>query len=436
MDIEVISRETIKPSSPTLPHLRIYPLSFFDHVLFRHYIPVVYFYEPTSTTEDREEKSDEVVKKSLSQVLAMYYPLAGRIRDRASIDCNDEGATLLVTRIKYDLSGLLRNPKEDHLKNLFPHELPWKIVDPHDPLLVVQVNHFVCGGIAISVCVSHKVADGCTIFNFVKDWATIARKFESSGEEKEGEERVILPRFDGASIFPLEGLPNYPEIAFARDNTMRCKRFILDASKIQSLKATISQKVKNPTRVQVVSAVLYKSAVSALSSSSKSSNQPSWLCSWANLRTRMLPPVPEKTIGNMIWCYIVSATMEEGLNELVYKLKHSLTEFCDTHVEQFGRKDKSFISEILQQATSWDPDNTDTVVVDITSWCRFPLYEADFGWGKPIWVTTTCCPHRNCMFLKDTRDGDGIEVLVNMEENEMALFEHDVLQYASVYPGI
>ena len=23
----------------------------------------------------------------------------------------------------------------------------------------------------------------------------------------------------------------------------------------------------------------------------------------------------------------------------------------------------------------------------ITSWCRFPIYNADFGWGKPYWVS-------------------------------------------------
>ncbi|XP_054804607.1 acyltransferase Pun1-like [Prosopis cineraria] len=297
MDMEVISREAIKPSSPTPPHLRIYPLSFIDHVFFSHYVPVVYFFEPTNT----EERSDEVVKKSLSQVLALYYPLAGRIRDRASIECNDEGATLLVTHIKCDLSGFLRNPlKEEHLNMLFPDELPWKKVDPRGPLFAVQVNHFVCRGMAISVCVSHKVADGNTIFNFVQDWATITRKFESSDDKKEGEETVIIPRFDVASIFPLGDLPSYPELDIPKDNII-CKRFILDASLIQSPKAMISQKVKNPTRVQVASALLYKSAVSALSSSFKSPiNQPTRLCSWANLRTRMSPPVYEKTIGNLI----------------------------------------------------------------------------------------------------------------------------------------
>jgi shikimate O-hydroxycinnamoyltransferase len=36
--------------------------------------------------------------------------------------------------------------------------------------------------------------------------------------------------------------------------------------------------------------------------------------------------------------------------------------------------------------------------------------------------------------LMDTRDGDGIEAVLNMEENDMAKFEHDValLQNASL----
>jgi hypothetical protein len=44
MEMELVSRESIKPSSPTLSHLRIYPLSFIDNIVFRRYIPLLYFY--------------------------------------------------------------------------------------------------------------------------------------------------------------------------------------------------------------------------------------------------------------------------------------------------------------------------------------------------------------------------------------------------------
>jgi hypothetical protein len=46
MEIELLSRETIKPSSPTPSHLRIYPLSFIDNIFFRLYVPVIFFYNP------------------------------------------------------------------------------------------------------------------------------------------------------------------------------------------------------------------------------------------------------------------------------------------------------------------------------------------------------------------------------------------------------
>jgi shikimate O-hydroxycinnamoyltransferase len=62
------------------------------------------------------------------------------------------------------------------------------------------------------------------------------------------------------------------------------------------------------------------------------------------------------------------------------------------------------------------------------------MYEADFGWGKPTWVTTFGCSSRKVILLMDTRDGDGIEAVLNMEENDMAKFEYDVelLQNASL----
>jgi shikimate O-hydroxycinnamoyltransferase len=45
---------------------------------------------------------------------------------------------------------------------------------------------------------------------------------------------------------------------------------------------------------------------------------------------------------------------------------------------------------------------------------------------------------KNVIVLMDTRDGDGIEAIVNMNKNDMIMFEHDVelLQYASPNPSI
>ena len=80
--MEVITREIIKPASPTPSHLQIYPLSFIDHLCPANYIPLIYFYpnqsfEPdnnggTSTIFKLCEERTKMLKKSLSEVLSMY----------------------------------------------------------------------------------------------------------------------------------------------------------------------------------------------------------------------------------------------------------------------------------------------------------------------------------------------------------------------------
>lgn len=50
--------------------------------------------------------------------------------------------------------------------------------------------------------------------------------------------------------------------------------------------------------------------------------------------------------------------------------------------------------------------------IGFSSLCNFWLYEADFGWGKPIWVSSgeaSGSIFMNLGILFDTRFGDGIE---------------------------
>jgi shikimate O-hydroxycinnamoyltransferase len=89
----------------------------------------------------------------------------------------------------------------------------------------------------------------------------------------------------------------------------------------------------------------------------------------------------------------------------------------------------------LKQAT-WPHHNENENTFGFTSWCKLPIYETDFGWGKPTWVTTSKSS-RNTILLIDTKNGNGIEVIVNLEKNVMAKFEQEVelLQHASLNPS-
>ena len=141
MEVQIISQEIIKPSAPTPHHLRTYKLSGKDQIAALAYVPVILFYSPTS--EMSSENSD-YLKKAFSETLTLFYPLAGRIKDELFVDCNDDGATYIEAHVTCNMSVILQQPDIHRLEQL-------------------QVNYFDCGGIAVSVSVSHRVADGSSL---------------------------------------------------------------------------------------------------------------------------------------------------------------------------------------------------------------------------------------------------------------------------------
>jgi shikimate O-hydroxycinnamoyltransferase len=375
------------------------------------------------------------LKNSLSKILSIYYPFAGRFKDQLSIECNDQGVSFLVANIiGTKLSTILQNPTENLLNPLFPDELQWKKMDWNESILVIQINCFACGGFVISVCACHKIIDVATAFNFMNDWAKLNR------EEGDSNSKLSLPYnllYAGDIIFPQGDLPNFPEGEFEIDKTIVCKRFVFEASKIKLLKNMVnydSGVVKNPTCVEVVTSLIYKCVVNSLGLNYKTTS----LRMAVDLRKRMVPLLSQKCVGNLIWFLVV---INPELHDLIFKIRQGLCEFRELYPKKFGgeEKDLSFIFECLKEDTSLVTKiNDDHSWILYSSWCRFSMYEVDFGWGKPIWVTTSTCPVRNAIVLMDTRDGDGIEAIVNMNKNDMIMFEHDVelLQYASLNPSI
>ncbi len=67
-----------------------------------------------------------------------------------------------------------------------------------------------------------------------------------------------------------------------------------------------------------------------------------------------------------------------------------------------------------------------------TSFCRFPIYEVDFGWGNPIWARRVSLPFKNVVVFIDTKSGGGIEAWVNRKEEDMTKFESDTQLRANV----
>lgn len=434
MKIEIVSREIIKPSSPTPDHLKIFKLCFLDQFQRPVYMPQVFFYPKNSVFVTDEEKRQRL-KQSLSRALTRFYPLAGRIQNNFTIDCNDYGAHFLEARISHSLSSFLQPPDLEALKLFLPIEIesPKAATLP----LLVQLNFFECGGVAVAICLSHRFGDAVTRNIFIRDWAAMAV----------GLDEHPLPDLDfdaSASFFPPREIPVLPfGLAFKPCNRIVPKRFVFSGTKIEALKSdAISPLVQRPSRTEAVTALIWRCAMAARRSTAGVS-KPSMMVQFANMRKRVVEPhFLENSMGNHV-LYYISETEEMSekteLRDLVAQLRKGIAEFDENVAKRLIGGDDDSI-ELIEQHRKQGRERMSGDGVDAyfcTSLCNFGFYEIDFGWGKPIWIGIFGSSQSNFVKLMDTRE-DGVEAWVSLSEEEMPIFEchPQLLSFASLNPNV
>ncbi|XP_026452203.1 salutaridinol 7-O-acetyltransferase-like [Papaver somniferum] len=403
MKVEVVLKQTIKPSTQTPLHSKTFNLSFLDqHLGPPIYIPFTLYYESgdvnnknnhcdgyKNNLEEACEHRVSVIKQSLSETLARYYPLAGRMKeDNLAVECNDEGVEYFETRVSdVRLSQVIkRSPNHNSvLRKFLPPcisscdnsmSIPFDYGFKSKTLLAIQVNIFECGGIVIGMCMAHRLADASTMFTFITDWAATAR---GAIEDIKG------PSFDFLHSLPAE----------------------------RSLHGFGSSKIRLKLLQLRVWGVVY-----------------------SYLRSRITPPLPANSFGNIYTFTIALSTpsdendIDDGLRKdvsspndlnLVGKVRDAIKKIDDKYTRKLQSSEDELVNDVKPLTSG------EAIFLGFSSWCRFPIYEADFGWGKPTWVSIGTMALRNTVFLMDTKSGDGIEAFVNMAKEDMDNFEVKLL---------
>lgn len=355
------------------------------------------------------------LKRSLSDALTHFYPLAGRMEGLSSVDCNDQGVKYLEARVDCQLSDIIECPEVRVLDQLIPYDLDgFRIIGP-DEQLAIQANLFSCGGIVLGTCISHRIADVCTLCTFINGWAAMAR----------GESNFARPIFNSATLFPPGDSSDYkpdmknPAVQPPVERLVT-KRFNFTASAISALKANVidSSSIMQPTRVEIASAVIWKCVIKK--------GKTSAVFHPVNLRGRMLPPLPEYSFGNI---FQMASAVTNGeaceFSFLVGKLRAAFKKIDSEYIRnllgengyEFAKNNFKDVGKLMSQK--------DMKVLRFSSWCGLPIYEADFGWGKPSWVSSASFPRKDTIFLMDSRWNGGIDAWLNMNEQDMAEFEQD-----------
>ena len=103
-----------------------------------------------------------------------------------------------------------------------------------------------------------------------------------------------------------------------------------------------------------------------------------------NLRRKASPPFPDDSFGNLAWQAVGlwSNPIEKELTELVREVKKGIAKIDGEFVRRLG---SDGVYEILEAIKNEMPQ--EATWLGFSSWENIGLFEVDFGWGEPMWMS-------------------------------------------------
>ncbi|GJT23577.1 stemmadenine O-acetyltransferase, partial [Tanacetum coccineum] len=338
VDFEITCRETIKPATQTPCDLRTFNLSLIDQWFPDCYTPLILFFPNKKVASVIDIIKN--LKESLSQTLTRFYPIAGEVKNNLNIECNDKGVNFMEARVNQSLKEFLREPDDKKVRELVPNSPRTGESSIGNYVMGVQVNTFNCGGIGLSMSVTHKIFDGHTYFLFMKAWAAAAR----------GSPERMSPSFVASQVFPNNPSFKYSWPSnFTSTNSIITKRFLFDSVAIAALKAQpvrctgLSTPRSGPTRAEATSSLIWKVVAKASSKvRSFGPQSPHALFSCVNLRKRASPPLPYNSIGNLVRTAtaICFPESQPDLPTLMGEIRESIAKINSDHIESIKGDEK------------------------------------------------------------------------------------------------
>ncbi|KAH7866368.1 hypothetical protein Vadar_019432 [Vaccinium darrowii] len=343
-----------------------------------------------------------LLKLSLSKTLSHFPALAGRLMTdpagHVHILCNDSGVEFVHARAKHLFVDDILSPLDVPIcfREFFAFDNTLSYSGHHKPLAAVQVTE-IGDGIFIGLTVNHAVTDGTSFWNFFNTFAEITKGSKKISKSPDFRRDTV---FNSPAIlrFPKGG----PSATFSGDEPLRERIFHFTRESILKLKLKANQKLItngvtdrkitelfktgkiNPTdeisSFQSLCAQLWRSVTRARN---LEKTKPTTFRMAVNCRHRLEPRLEPLYFGNAIQSIPTVALVGDVLsNDLHWSadLLHQNVVAHDDATVRRGVKDWESNPRLFPLG------NPDGASITMGSSPRFPMYDNDFGWGRPVAV--------------------------------------------------
>ncbi|KAK6274089.1 hypothetical protein POUND7_011172 [Theobroma cacao] len=430
MEITVKGSSLVRPAKETPKESHW--VSNLDMVATPYYVPLVYFYKPNGSSGFFK---GQVLKEALSKTLVPFYPMAGRLgsdeNGRFEIICNAEGVLWVEAETTCAVDDLgnfapslkLRQlvPTVDYSKDTFSH-----------PLFMAQVTAFKCGAVSLGIGIHHTLVDGTAFLHFINSWSEIARGLPLIRVAPLVDRTLLrarvqpTPRFHHAEYDPPPPLNTSMSIfnSHPKPKPSSVSVFKITLNQLNTLKA-MSFKNENSTKYStytILAAHIWRCACKARG---LLDDQPTKLYVPTNGRPRLHPPLPSAYLGNVTFMassISLSGNLQSEPFMNTIERIHGTLKRVDN---EYLRSALDYLEKLPDVTTARREAHTAQCPnLSIINWMRLPVHDANFGWGRPIYMGPANVVHEGKIYLLPSPTDDGsLSLVACLEASHMKPFQ-------------
>jgi shikimate O-hydroxycinnamoyltransferase len=367
------------------------------------------------------------LQRSLSVMLGKYPLLSGRMRkDVQGLPCiegNDAGVRFKVHQCDGPLPAYgPSNHLHPLLKGFHTPIYPWNIFKDSQPLFEVDVYQFADGGAILSNTAAHSVMDGTAYWNFMVDWAACARGEEVPARSMEREQLIELGQanleapYTRGYVYEMgwrDRLRMYAGLGWQHLVSIDKDVFRIPAATIEQWKQ--QARAEFPDADGVTTAELVTAHCLKVLNPLWQHRRDRCLGHVIDLRYKRRLRVPRHFFGNALGhgevMYSADELDKQSLAAIALKSRMPAESLTNEDLLGYlglmerARQTKGILSLMMRSVGR----TLDGGLV-LNNCSNYPMYEIDFGTGRPSWHDATRVVFRMLMIISTPEMDGGVDI--------------------------